>query len=170
MKALARAREIDSPGMRAEALGRIVETLAGKDEATARQALDEAEGLLQDVKPAMSATFGWMAVARARHKLKDEKPAWAALRRAEDGVLDFLRFDVNPERVNQAPRELWPSTMVGRLVARCAAELFRARAVELLEGVEDTSLALLQRLQTAETLLGVQTNQMVFLATFTSPN
>jgi hypothetical protein len=150
--ALARAESLPAPA-RAETFARIAETMADKDPEGARRAVARAESAIEDIKSPSRRTFGWMAVARARHKLKEEQLAWTALERAQEGVVDYLRGDTNPERTNRAPREYWPSTQAGRLVAGCAAFLFGAKADALLEPLNDTDLALLERIQIAETLL-----------------
>jgi hypothetical protein len=168
--AIERAERIESLAVRAEVLARIAESMAERDEAGARRAVARAESIVEDLKPATQKTFGWIAVARARHKLKDEKLAWTALENAEAGVVEFLRGDTNPELTNRAPREYWPSTQAGRLVAGCAAHLFGAKADALFEGVTDTDLVLLQRVQVAETLLNHFPNSFSVLFRYSSSN
>jgi hypothetical protein len=166
--ALSQAESLPAPA-RAETLARIAETMAEKDPEGARRAVTRAESVVEDIKGPSHRTFGWMAIARARHKLKDEKLAWTALERAQEGVVDYLRGDISPEHTNRAPREYWPSTQSGRLVAGCAAFLFGAKADALLETVTDTDLALLQRVQIAETLLDYFPNSFSVLVRYSDP-
>jgi hypothetical protein len=157
-KALAMVRGIPVPRLQAEVLGSVARSVSDKDPATAKSVLDQTIHILDGIKNPSERGHIWTIVAEAAFRAKEEERAWEAIDRGLSDAAEMYKKDADVEFGNSALREYWPSTQAYRRMVHQAAKLFGVKAEGLLVKITDPELALLARLEIAQSLLGRPTS------------
>jgi hypothetical protein len=146
-KALSIAKNIPSPAVRAEVLGKIANSASDKG------VLGQCISILDDIMDPSDRVNTWTIVAEAAHKINDDKLSWQAIDRAMADATALYKLDADEDSPNKAMREYWPSTQAYRRIVITAAKLFGVDAEPLLLRITDPDLALLARVEMAQALL-----------------
>ena len=153
-QAMSLVRGIPVPAMRAEVLGSVARSVSEKDPATAKSVLDQTIDILKDIQNPADRIRVWDIVAEAAHRAKEDQRAWEALDRGLADAAALYKQDTDVETPNEALREYWPSTQSYRRLVSRAAKLFGPEAEPLLAKITDPDIALLARIEMAQSLLG----------------
>jgi hypothetical protein len=153
-KAISLAQTIPAPARRAEILGSIARSVAGKDPDKARGALDKCIALLDEIKNPNDRVVAWDSVADAAHQIKDEKLTSRAIDRVLADATEIYKQEEDVEVPNVVPRENWPSTQAYRRAIMRATAILGVDAEPLLLKITDTELNLFARIAMAQALLG----------------
>lgn len=153
-KAISLAQTIPSPGRRAEILGSIARSVAGKDPVKARGAIDKCITLLDELKNPNDRVAAWDSVADAAHQIKDEKLTSRAIDRMLADATEIYKQEEDVEVPNLVLRENWPSTQAYRRAIMRATAILGVDAEPLLLKITDPELNLFARIAMAQALLG----------------
>ncbi len=153
-KAISLAQTIPAPARRAEILGSIARSVAGKDPDKARGALDKCITLLDEIKNPNDRVAAWDSVADAAHQIKDEKLTSRAIDRALADAAELYKQEEDVEVPNVFLREYWPSTQGYRRAIMRATAILGVDAEPLLLKIVDPELNLFARIAMAQALLG----------------
>ncbi len=156
--ALSLVRAIPSPAIQAQVLGSIARSVSEKDPTTAKSVLDQCIHILNELKDPRERMQSWEIVAEAAYRAKEEQRAREAIDRGMSDAAELYKRDADAERGNSALREYWPSTQSYRRLVHRAATLFGPDAEQLLTKITDPELALLARIEMAQSLLGRATS------------
>lgn len=138
----------------ADVLGAVASSVGTADPGKARAVLNQAMKLLKEVKQCRRRIPIEIQLAEAYFRLQDHPAAWEAYGRAISDVLELLGEDTDKDGPNEALKEEWPSTQLGRQVVRSATRQFGMNAEPVLLKVVDVELNLLLRIEMAQALLG----------------
>lgn len=154
------ATKIEDADLRGQALARIASMAAEGDPALAETALTRAlEGLDKMEKPLASA----MTMLQLVHAARDAKLKSARERLIEKGfslVERLAKEDRDAKAPNTAPRDLWPSTQITRMLMFAAGEALGPDAIPLLERWRDPELRLVAQVALARSLLGLEIHEL----------
>jgi hypothetical protein len=153
-KAISLAQTIPAPTRRAEILGSIARSVAGKDPDKARGALDKCITLLDEIKNPNDRVVAWDSVADAAHQIKDEKLTARAIDRVLADAAEIYKQEEDAEVPNVILREYWPSTQGYRRAIMRATAILGLDAEPLLLKITDPELNLFARIAMAQGLLG----------------
>ncbi|HSB17508.1 MAG TPA: hypothetical protein VLE22_23870 [Bryobacteraceae bacterium] len=153
-KAISLAQTIPTPARRAEILGSIARSVAGKDPDKARGALDKCITLLDEIKNPNDRVAAWDSVADAAHQINDEKLTSRAIDRALADAAELYKQEEDVEVPNVFLREYWPSTQGYRRAIMRATAILGVDAEPLLLKIVDPELNLFARIAMAQALLG----------------
>ncbi len=152
-KALSAVEEIPLPAIQADVLGAIARSVSGNDAAQAKAVLNRCATILDEMDNLMDKMGPWDAMIEAAHKIGDRKLAWEFIDTAIDDAAELYKRDSDAESPNRALREYWPSTQSYRGIVWRATDLFGAEAQPLLSKIGNPDLALLARVEMAQSLL-----------------